>query len=316
MRFAVARLEDGRASSSTLRAAAGLLQRAAGKVDELLFGPLVTWLDGVGSDAPVVVVPTGSLHSLPWGLVPSLATRAFTVVPSTTLWLRSGSPTGPGEHEAVVLVAGPELPGARREVEAIAQQYDDPTVLVGRQATVANVTRAMRGAGVVHVAAHGTFRTDNPLFSSLTLEDGPLTAYDLEMLDAHPKLVVLSSCDAGRADVRVGDELVGASAALLAMGVSAVVASLAPVSDATTPEVMAVFHSFLGAHQTAPVALASLRRKHCLADVASADLAARGAEAMSALTAGVWSCFGPGRRVGHSHRPAMRGSQLTVSITK
>ena len=47
------------------------------------------------------------------------------------------------------------------------------------------VTGAVIGAAdTCHIAAHGTVRPDNPLFSSLLLDDGPYTVFDLEQLGA------------------------------------------------------------------------------------------------------------------------------------
>ena len=77
---------------------------------------------------------------------------------------------------------------------------------------------ALDGADVAHVAAHGTLRGDNPLFSSLALSDGPLTAYDLERLSRAPRLVLLPACQSGAGHVRAGDEVMGLTSALFALG--------------------------------------------------------------------------------------------------
>ena len=90
--------------------------------------------------------------------------------------------------------------------------------LTGSSATADAVLTALGGADIAHLAAHGTFRADNPLFSSLELVDGPLTVYDLELLEEAPTLCVLSACESGLSDVRAGDELMGLTATLLALG--------------------------------------------------------------------------------------------------
>ena len=56
---------------------------------------------------------------------------------------------------------------------------------------------ALDGAWLAHIAAHGNFRADNPLFSSLMLDDGPLIVHDLERLNRAPYWLVLSCCDSG-----------------------------------------------------------------------------------------------------------------------
>ncbi len=78
--------------------------------------------------------------------------------------------------------------------------------------------RALDGAPLAHLAAHGHHDRENVLFSRLDLADGPLMAYDIQRLAAAPRQVVLSACDVGRTVVRPGEEILGFTAALLYIG--------------------------------------------------------------------------------------------------
>ena len=90
------------------------------------------------------------------------------------------------------------------------------------------VTTVLDGARLAHLAAHGRIHPNNPLFTSLTFADGPLTVYDVEQLRQAPQLVVLAACDIGRSTVRAGDELLGVCATFLALGTRHVIASVVP----------------------------------------------------------------------------------------
>ena len=106
-------------------------------------------------------------------------------------------PPAPGRR---VLAAGPRLPAATDEIETLARRDPDALTLTGDDATVARLAQALDGAGSAHLAAHGHFRDDNPLFCSLELADGQLTVYDLERLQRTPRRLVLSSCESGPLD--------------------------------------------------------------------------------------------------------------------
>jgi CHAT domain-containing protein len=121
------------------------------------------------------------------------------------------------------------------------------------------VSAALDGAGLVHIAAHGRFRADNPLFSCLQLADGPLTVYDLEGLRRAPRTLVLSACDSGLSAVRPGDEVMGLAAAVFSLGTATLVASVIPVPDDATRRLMLAFHRRLQAGDTPAVALAAVR---------------------------------------------------------
>jgi CHAT domain-containing protein len=188
-------------------------------------------------DRPLVIIPTGELHALPWGLLPSLKHRPATVAPSTRLWFRAAG-TPPPQDPKQVFIAGPRLPAATEEIELLGQRHPEATTLTGTDATVANAARALDGADSVHVAAHGRFRDDNAQFTSLELADGKVTVYDLERLTRAPTRIVLSSCESGLSQVSAGDELMGFTAAVFALGTQTVIAAVVPVPDEATKGLM------------------------------------------------------------------------------
>jgi CHAT domain-containing protein len=140
--------------------------------------------------------------------------------------------------------------------------YARAVSLSSRQATVEAVLSAMEGAALAHVASHGRFRADNPLFSSLELADGALTVYDIERLRRVPRTMVLSACDAGLPAARPGNEIMGLVAALLAAGTRTVLASTGLVPDTvSTLDLMTDFHSRLVAGERPAGALAAAQSR-------------------------------------------------------
>ncbi len=252
LRFSLARLASGRGSAPTIGAYTAGLETSARRLDELLLRPLLSVL----GERPLVIVPTGVLHHLPWAVLPSCWGRPVTVAPSATQWLAVSGRVDQPSREGTLLVEGPDCPSAGAEVADLAALVPGATALVGEQATVATVSAALGHADLAHVVAHGTFRSDNPLFSSLRLVDGPLTVYDLELLAHVPRLLVLSACDGGLAAVAAGDELLGLASALLAFGAHHVVASVAPVPEDLTRQLMVELHRRLAASTGPASALA------------------------------------------------------------
>lgn len=263
---AVRRLAHGRASARSLAAAVDGIAAIGAAMDDRIIGPLR--LHDVGE---VVVVPTGELQMLPWSVLPSLNGRAVTVAPSAGMWSRT---VPSAARRGVALIGGPDLEHVDREIDAIASLYAEPRVLRHPRASVADVLAAMSGAETVHLATHGTFRSDSPSFSALQVSDGPLTVYDLEQLSRPPRTVVAPACDAAMAAVQRGDELIGTSAALLAMGVGTVVAPVTVVADAAVVELVTDLHRGLAAGGSPAASLAEAQaaaiRRGAPADVAAA----------------------------------------------
>ena len=211
------------------------------------------------------------------------------MTPSAAAWLSAaGKPApevagGPQPRQAPsVLVAGPGLTHADDEVRALDAALGGARLFTGLRATVDAVTAALDGTGMAHIAAHGDFRADNPLFSQLRLADGPLTGYDLERLVRTPRRLVLSACDSGLSAVQPGNELMGLAATVLAAGTETLIATTGPVADDVSRTYMIAFHRRLHGGETPAAALVAAR-----SDIADADPAV-------AATVGSFTCFGAG----------------------
>ncbi|WP_239169284.1 CHAT domain-containing protein [Paractinoplanes deccanensis] len=254
LRFALRRLLLRGGTAATRRAAEASARHAASRLDGLVFAPLRDALAGADG---LVLVPSGALHATPWPMTATCRGRPLVVAPSATGWLTAASAPRPAGH--TVLAAGPGLEQAEPEVLRLRPTHPGATVLLGAAATAGAVRAALDGARLAHLAAHGVFRADNPMFSHVTLADGPFTVYDLERLTRAPSTVVLSCCDLGLSAVHPGEELMGLTAALLGLGTTTVLAAVLPARDAAAHELMAALHRGLAAGAHPAEALAAAR---------------------------------------------------------
>jgi tetratricopeptide (TPR) repeat protein len=196
----------------------------------------------------LVIVPTGTLGLLPWGMLPSLKGVPVTVAPSATSWQRSRELAQPVTQAArVVALAGPHLNRAAEEAHHIAAAWVNGASHVERAATGTALRAALSTADIVHVAAHGQHDRDNPLFSSISLADGQVFGYDLVTDVRSGVHVVLSACELGLATIRPGDEPLGLTRALLHYGAATVIASVARIADSVAAEAMMRHHGQLAA---------------------------------------------------------------------
>jgi tetratricopeptide (TPR) repeat protein len=253
-RFALRRLARSR-SGDDLDSALAVLKSAGPKLQDAILGPAARHL----ADGPLIIVPPGRLHTIPWALIPVLRDRVVSVVPSASAWLRARTAPTPSRHR-VTLARGPGLSTDGAEVPVVAQLYNDVTVLADDNATAEQVLGALDGAWLAHIAAHGTFRTDSPLFSSLRMHDGPLTVYDFEQLRRAPHRLILSSCDSGVVAAAGADELLGLVSSLLPLGTAGIIAGVVPLNDDAVVPVMLDIHRHLRAGRTLAEALQSVRR--------------------------------------------------------
>jgi CHAT domain-containing protein len=211
-------------------------------------------LDGLPAYRSAVIVPHGLLHYLPFhalfdGERYLVERLAVSYAPSAALYqiCRSRRAHRSRRGGALVLAysADGRLPYTAHESEQVAEVID-ATVYREAAATRMVLREEGRTARLIHIAAHGQFRHDAPLFSAVELADGPLTAADVFSLDLRAALVSLSACETGRAVLGGGDELVGLTRAFLYAGAAGLVVSQWRVDDAFTASLMARFYTELG----------------------------------------------------------------------
>ncbi len=215
------------------------------ELDKALLGHLK------GTPDDLVVVPTTALTGLPWAMLPSRRGRPVTVARSVTDWVRDSTTlTGPVR---VASVSGGDLPLADREAVRICSIWPEAHLL---PSTPDRVRAALGDVDLLHIAAHGSHRGDNPLFSSVRLSGGELFAHELEGDPLQASQVVLAACGAGNTTLRPGDEPLGLTASLLAFGVGTVIAPVSDVPDEQAHQAMTDYHAELVKGTDAATALA------------------------------------------------------------
>jgi len=249
IRFALNRLARGGASAASTRSALELLNEAAESVPDLLPDRI---RNGSG---PLVISPSASMSGLAWRVIGGLQDRSVCVAPSLTSWALAHGRVAESNRSALI-VSGPGLDHADREVELILAATPNAIALRSKASSIEGVLAQMEDVGVAHFACHGSFREDNPLFSSLRLADGDLTIYDLEQCERLPHTIVMSACNAGQNAVLRGGALLGMTSALIQLGVSSVIAPLTPVNDERSVDLMVRLHTHLAAGVPAAEALA------------------------------------------------------------
>ena len=95
---------------------------------------------------------------------------------------------------------------------------------------------------LIHVAAHGRYDHENPMFSSIQLADGHLLACDIARSSFRTRIATLASCDSASMGQPTGWEPQGLARAFLARRSEVVIASLWPLNDQAAEFVFATFY--------------------------------------------------------------------------
>jgi len=220
----------------------------------------------------LVIVPHGVLHYVPFQALfdgEKYLIDSFTVscAPSASIFaFCQRKPSHENGSSLILGVPDERAPQILEEVQAVAKILPAVELLVGTEASEAALREKGPGSRLIHIATHGSFRQDNPMFSGIRLGSGYLNLYDLYQLKLGADLVTLSGCATGLNVVTSGDELLGLIRGLLFAGASSLLLTLWDVSDRTTADFMACFYGRLQSGLTNVEAIQSaahdLRSRH------------------------------------------------------
>lgn len=231
-----------------------------------IVAPLFTHLD-LETVSRIAIVPDGILHQLPFAALVGADGRFLieslsVFFPPAAAFLAGRTETR--KNSGLIAFGIDEIASMKRlefaETESgrVAEMFAG-TAYLGRSATESEFKRRAPTAGIVHLSTHGIAESEMPLLSRLILvpegeEDGILTVRELLGLGLEARLVTIAACegamsfDAGGGEILVGDRA-GLTEAFLYAGSENVLASLAPVSDEATLELMVEFYKNYGRMQ-------------------------------------------------------------------
>jgi len=218
-----------------------------------LIAPIAGRLEGARH---LILAPHEFLHYLPFHAMLDGEGGAFgdrysiSYTPSASVYYLCAAKNSTAAGGALVLgVPDPSAPQILEETRVVASVLPNAQVFLGEQATEAVLREHGARSRFVHIATHGWFRQDNPMFSSISLGDRPLSLFDLYQLSLPAELVTLSGCGTGLNVVVGGDELLGLKRGLLYAGAQSILLTLWDVHDQSTAEFMKLFYSRLSAHR-------------------------------------------------------------------
>ena len=207
-------------------------QRILERLYKLLIAPL-------GLDRPkgqrLVIVPYGALHYLPFHLLFDgsqylIEKYEVVVLPAAGLATLASPRCSSG---ALILANTWDgyLPYTLAEAQMVRELFGGNMYL---EETARRTTLQAKPVQILHIAAHGQHRLDQPDLSYIQLADGQLYADDMFQQDLSYELVTLSACETGRANVAASDELIGLGRGFLYAGAGALLVSLWRVEDTST----------------------------------------------------------------------------------
>jgi CHAT domain-containing protein len=227
---------------------APLLEATRGHLRELyneLVAPIRSRLKG----KHLVVAPHESLHYVPFHALfdgNQYLVDSYTVsyAPSASIFAQcQRKPANAGSGALILGVPSPQTPSIYEELQSVAMILPKSELFVGPDASRKILNEKGPNCRVIHIATHGFFRPDNPMFSGVRLGDTFLTLYDLYSLRLPVDLITLSGCSTGLNVVAAGDELMGLVRGLLTAGARTLLLTLWDVNDQSTAQFMKSFYS-------------------------------------------------------------------------
>ncbi len=227
------------------------------KLYEKLLEPLESFVE----ERNLVIVPVGGLHYVPFhalfdGARYQIETREVVYAPSATVWqFLSSKPRRKLKNALLIGYADERIPLVTREIESLKKIFAASKSYTDERATFAAYAENAAQFDVLHLACHGQFRPENPMFSSLHLADGWITVRDVCSQRLKAEVVTLSACETGLHKIFAGDEILGLARGFLSAGAKSLILSLWTVNDEATAELMSDFYENLQPGKTVSASL-------------------------------------------------------------
>jgi CHAT domain-containing protein/tetratricopeptide (TPR) repeat protein len=199
----------------------------------------------------LIVVPYELLHYVPFHALydgNEYLIDRFTVsyAPSASIYVQHRQKQAQKTGGSLILgVPDSQAPSIHEELQAVAEIVPQAKVFLGPKASESVLKEHGPHSRLIHIATHGFFREDNPMFSGIRLGDGFLTLYDLYRLKLPAELITLSGCSTGLNVIAAGDELLGLVRGLLSGGAQSLLLTLWDVNDTATAHFMKAFYTRL-----------------------------------------------------------------------
>ena len=209
----------------------------------------------------LVVIPHGFLHYVPFHALLEgerylVDDFSISYAPSASVYYLSCDKRGSRHNESLVLgVTDAGRPQLLEEAQAAADILPSARLFLGEEASHATLRAHGRESRIVYLAAHSSFRQDNPMFSAVELGDSQLSLFDLYNLRLRADLFVLSGCRMTAGGD--GDELLGLTRGLLYAGARSVLVDLWQASNESR---LVLMRSFLASVSKGSAPSGALRR--------------------------------------------------------
>lgn len=209
-----------------------------------LFAPLEEFT----RNKDLIIVPAGSAFYVPFQALHNgknylIESKKISYAPSATVWkFLQKKPSNKTENALLMGFADEKIPLVNREIEILKKVFPKAKTFTDKNANFDVFTKNAGDFDILHIACHGQFRPENPLFSSLHLADGFVTVRDICANKINAELVTLSACETGLNKIFAGDEILGLARGFLSAGANSLILSLWTVSDEATTELMKQFY--------------------------------------------------------------------------
>lgn len=199
----------------------------------------------------LIVVPHDFLHYLPFHALRDgerylIDEFSISYAPSASVYYLCCTKRAQSQNRSVIFGIPDQLaPQILPEVQAVASELPNSQLFLGEEANEKRLRSLGSTSRFVHIATHGLFRRDNPMFSAIRLGDSMFSLFDFYQLNLSSELVTLSGCSTGSSVVVGGDELLGLVRGVLYSGAQAVLVTLWDVNDKSTADFMKSFYRLM-----------------------------------------------------------------------